>query len=74
MYFQGFDYEKGQYQEIHISFIANKIIYINEDVRRTSYYLTEDGYNLMLSTLEIESNMKLTIHEMIFKLHMEKAS
>lgn len=74
MYFQGFDYDKGQYQEIHISFIANKIVYINEDVRRTSYYLTEDGYNLMLSTLEIESNMKLTIHEMIFKLHMEKAS
>lgn len=74
MYFQGFDYEKGQYQEIHISFIANKIVYINEDVRRTSYYLTEDGYNLMLSTLEIESNMKLTIQEMIFKLHMEKAS
>lgn len=74
MYFQGFDYEKGHYQEIHISFIANKIVYINDDVRRTSYYLTEDGYNLMLSTLEIESNMKLTIQEMIFKLHMEKAS
>ncbi len=74
MYFHGFDYELGQYQEIHISFIANKIIYIHEDVRRTSYYLTEDGYNLMLSTLEIEGNMKLTIHEMIFKLHMEKAS
>jgi hypothetical protein len=74
MYFQGFDYEKGLYQEIYISFIANKIVYINNDVRRTSYYLTEDGYNLMLSTLEIESNMKLTIQEMIFKLHMEKAS
>ena len=74
MYFQGFDYEKGEYQEINISFIANRIVYINGEVRRTSYYLTDDGYNLMLSTLEIESNMKLTIHEMIFKLHMEKAS
>ena len=74
MYFQGFDYEAGKYKDIHISFIANKIVYIDGDVRRTSYYLTEDGYNLMLSTLELESNMKLTIQEMIFKLHLEKAS
>lgn len=74
MYFQGFDYEDGAYKDIHISFIGNKIVYIDGDVRRTSYYLTDDGYNLMLSTLEIESNMKLTIQEMIFKLQMEKAS
>lgn len=74
MYFQGFSYEQGQYEEISISFIANKIIYLTGEVKRTSYYLTEDGYNLILSTLEIESNMKLTIHEMIFKLHLEKAS
>ena len=74
MYFQGFDYDEGQYKEIHISFIGNKIVYIDGDVRRTSYYLTDDGYNLVLSTLEIESNMKLTIQEMIFKLQMEKAS
>ena len=74
MYFQGFDYDEGSYKEIHISFIGNKIVYIDGDVRRTSYYLTDDGYNLVLSTLEIESNMKLTIQEMIFKLQMEKAS
>lgn len=36
--------------------------------------MTDDGYNLLLSTLEIENNMKLTIHEMIFKLHLEKQS
>lgn len=30
--------------------------------------------NLLLSTLEIENNMKLTIHEMIFKMHLEKQS
>ncbi|NLK27221.1 MAG: hypothetical protein GX306_02590 [Clostridiales bacterium] len=74
MYFQGFDYDEGVYKEIHISFIGNKVVYIDGDVRRTSYYLTDDGYNLVLSTLEIESNMKLTIQEMIFKLQMEKAS
>ncbi len=74
MYFQGYDYEKNQYEEISISFITNKIMYLPGDVKRTSYYLTDDGYNLILSTLEIESNMKLTIQEMIFKLHLEKAS
>ena len=74
MYFNGYDFETVEYKSIHISFIGNKPIYIDGDVRRTSYYLTDDGYNLMLSTLEMESNMLLTIHEMIFKLHIEKAS
>ena len=74
MYFNGYDFESESYNSIHISFIGNEPIYIDGDVRRTSYYLTDDGYNLMLSTLEMESNMLLTIHEMIFKLHIEKAS
>lgn len=74
MYFKGYDFDLEDYKSIHISFIGNKPIYIDGDVRRTSYYLTDDGYNLMLSTLEMESNMMLTIHEMIFKLHIEKAS
>ena len=74
MYFQGYDFKDEEYKNIHISFINNKPVYVDNDVRRTSYYLTDDGYNLMLSTLEMESNMLLTIHEMIFKLHIEKAS
>lgn len=74
MYFQGFNYDTGLYEKQHISYVANRIVYLSDAVRRTSYYLTEDGYNLLLSTLEVESNMKLTIQEMIFKLHLEKAS
>lgn len=74
MYFNGYDFQDEEYKSIHISFINNKPVYIDGEVRRTSYYLTDDGYNLMLSTLEMESNMLLTIHEMIFKLHIEKAS
>ena len=42
-------------------------------MRRTSYYLTEEGYNMVLSTMELENNLKLTVHEMLFKLHLEKA-
>lgn len=74
MYFDGYDYDSMAYKSMNIRYIANRVIYVDEGVKRTSYYLTEDGYNLMLSTLEIENNMKLTIHEMIFKLHLEKQS
>ncbi len=74
MYFDGFDFEQKAYHIMNISYVANRIVYVDNEVRRTSYYLTEDGYNLLLSTLEIENNMKLTIHEMIFKMHLEKQS
>ena len=74
MYFEGFDFEENKYQDLHISYVANRIIYIDQEIKRTSYYLTDDGYNLMLATLEIANNMKLTIHEMIFRMHLEKQS
>ena len=74
MYFDGFDFEQRAYKMMNISYIANRVVYVDAEVKRTSYYLTDDGYNLLLSTLEIESNMKLTIHEMIFKMHLEKQS
>lgn len=73
MYFQGYDYEKREYIEINVNYIANKIVYLENGVRRTSYYLTEEGYNMVLSTMELENNLKLTVHEMLFKLHLEKA-
>lgn len=73
MYFKGYDYEKKEYTQIYINYIANKIIYLDNGVRRTSYYLTDEGYNMMLSTMELENNLKLTVHEMLFKLHLEKA-
>lgn len=74
MYFDGFDFEQKAYKIMNISYVANKIVYLDSELKRTSYYLTDDGYNLLLSTLEIENNMKLTIHEMIFQMHLEKQS
>lgn len=74
MYFDGFDFEQRAYKIMNISYVANEVVYVDSDVKRTSYHLTDDGYNLLLSTLEIENNMKLTIHEMIFKMHLEKQS
>ena len=74
MHFDGFDFESNAYHIMHISYVANRIVYLDQELRRTSYYLTDDGYNLLLGTLEIENNMKLTIHEMIFQMHLEKQS
>jgi len=74
MQFDGFNFEENTYQTMNISYVANKIVYVDLEVKRTSYYLTDDGYNLLLGTLEIENNMKLTIHEMIFQMHLEKQS
>ena len=74
IYFNGMNYETGEYEKLHISYVGNRIVYLDDDVRRTSYYLTEAGYQMMLGTLEMESNMKLTVHEMIFKLHLDKAT
>lgn len=74
MYFDGYDFDQNACHIMHISYVANRIVYLDQEVRRTSYYLTDDGYNLILSTLEIENNMKLTIHEMIFQMHLEKQS
>ncbi|WP_459195739.1 hypothetical protein [Wukongibacter baidiensis] len=72
MYFKCFNFHKGEYEEVNISYLSNKTVYI-DNVRRTSYFLTEDGYHFLLGTLEVESNLKLTVQEMIFKLHLEKA-
>lgn len=74
MYYQAYDFETMAEQKLHISYISNKVVYLENEVRRTSYELTDEGYDFLLGTLEIEDNMKLTIQEMVFQLHMEKQS
>ena len=74
MSFEGMDFETGKKGIVNVSYIRNRVTYIDGDVKRTSYSLSDDGYNLLLSTLEIENNMKITVQELIFKLHLEKQS
>lgn len=74
MSFDGYDFENCEMKSIPISYVANRIVYTEQEQRRTSYYLTDDGYSLLLGTLEMESNLKLTIQEMVFQLHLEKQS
>lgn len=74
MYFQGYNFEENKYKDIYVSFLSNKIVYINDAQRRVSYNLSDEGYNLMLSTLEIENNLRITIQEIIFTEHLKKAN
>ncbi|MDE5778023.1 MAG: hypothetical protein K2I10_05885 [Lachnospiraceae bacterium] len=50
MYFDGFDFEQRTYKIMNISYIANLVVIADSEVKRTSYYLTDDSYNLLLST------------------------
>ena len=77
MFYEGYNFEQASPVSLHISYVANRVIYPEGEGRgdrKTSYYLTEEGYSLLLGTLEVEDNLKLTIQEMIFKLHLEKQS
>ena len=74
MTFEGYDYAENDYHTIHIRYLKNSIIYSELETKRTSYILTDDGYNLLLSTLEVEKNLQIPIQVMIFKLHIEKQS
>lgn len=74
MYFQGYNFEENKYKDIYVSFLSNKIVYVNDAQRRVSYSLSDEGYSLMLSTLEIENNLQITIQEIIFKEHLKKAN
>ncbi len=74
MYFNGYNFEENSYDQIHINYVMNRVVDDIFGARRISYKLTDDGYNLLLGTLEIENNMKLTIQEMIFRMHLEKQS
>ena len=73
MYFKAMNYKKCEYEDINISFLKNNIEYV-EGVRRVAYSVTEDGYELILSTLEVEESLKITIQEIIFRMHLKKAS
>ncbi|MDY6352084.1 MAG: hypothetical protein SPL57_03470 [Lachnospiraceae bacterium] len=74
MSFKGYDFDRKDYQDIPIAYVNNRVIYTDGGIKRTSYQLTDDGYDLVLSTLEIEDNLKLPVHEMIFELHLKKQS
>ena len=47
MYFDGYDFDQNAYHIMHISYVANKIVYIDQELKRTSYYLTDDAAQVL---------------------------
>ena len=59
---------KKEFNQVYIQLIGHKR---TNDSNMATYYLTEEGYNLLLSTLEFEDNMSLSVQELIFKINLE---
>ena len=73
IYFNAFNYDTAKYEPIYISYIGNKSIEY-EGETRTSYYMNEQGYDMVLNTLEVESAMKISVQQLIFNQHISKQS
>lgn len=74
MYYQAYDFATKDSEKFNVNYVSNKIIYDEHELRRTSYELTDMGYDFILGTLEIEENMKFTVQDMLYRMHMEKQS
>ncbi len=74
MYYQAYDFATKDSEKFNVNYVSNKIIYDEHEMRRTSYELTDMGYDFILGTLEIEENMKFTVQDMLYRMHMEKQS
>ena len=74
MYYQSYDFVTRASEKFNVNYVSNKIIYDEHEMRRTSYELTDMGYDFILGTLEIEENMKFTVQDMLYRMHMEKQS
>ena len=67
-FFNCLNTEKEEFNQVYVQLIGHKR---TVESNMATYYLTEDGYNLVLSSFEFEDNMKLTVHELVFKLNLE---
>ena len=74
MYFNGYDFEHQTLQQCHINYVSNSVVYTENDVRRTSYKLTDDGYYFLLGTLEVENDILLLVKKLVFKMHLARRS
>lgn len=66
--FQAF--KKDAYQANPL-YLSSTVIYDN-GVKKASYKMSEDGFKLMLSTLEMEENMQLQFRDLVLKMQLER--
>lgn len=60
--------DKKEFNKVYVQLIGHKR---TRESNMATYYLTDEGYNLLLSTFEFEDNMNLTVQELIFKTSLE---
>lgn len=58
--------------ELFPSIFINYLTTIVFDGNKVSYRMSDDGFHLMLSTLEMEQNMQLQFRDMIFQMQLKK--
>jgi hypothetical protein len=56
---------------IYLNFITSSVLY-NEQGRVVGYKMSDDGFRLMLSTMEMEQNMTLAFRDLVFRMQLEK--
>lgn len=62
--FRCLDTETKEFKKVYVQLVEHKR---STTSNAATYRLTEMGYNLILSTFEMESNMKLELHEFVFR-------
>ncbi|MDE5758301.1 MAG: hypothetical protein K2H85_06775 [Allobaculum sp.] len=60
--------EAEYFSPIYIRYLTSRVI----DSQTVSYRMDDDGFHLMLSTLEMEQNMQLQFRDMVFQLQLKK--
>ena len=60
--------DKKDFDKVYVQLIGNQR---TKESNMATYYLTDEGYNLLLSTFEFEDNMNLSVQELIFKKSLE---
>ena len=71
MRFPARNFETGEDESVGIDFISGRML--GGRKRSVSYSLTENGYALLFGTLEMESNLRISVNQMIFEETLKKS-
>lgn len=56
--------------KVRVNYLNSEVVYQN-NVPKASYKMSDDGFHLMLSTLEMEENMQLQFRDLVFELQLK---
>lgn len=59
--------------KVRLNYLNSEIVY-QGSTPRASYKMSDDGFHLMLSTLEMEENMQLQFRDLVFELQMKSGN